>query len=82
LELNVQEREELDALRAALSQLSEEQQTILLLRFVERKSTRSAQILEKSVRAIATAQHRALKSLAEILGTAKTSRHYLRGKST
>lgn len=83
LELNVQEREELDALRAALRQLSEEQQTILLLRFVERKSHEEvAQILEKSVRAIATAQHRALKSLAEILGTAKVSRHYLRGKST
>ncbi|HEX3051811.1 MAG TPA: sigma factor-like helix-turn-helix DNA-binding protein, partial [Aggregatilineaceae bacterium] len=63
--------------------LSEEQQTILLLRFVERKSHEEvAQILEKSVRAIATAQHRALKSLAEILGTAKVSRHYLRGKST
>jgi RNA polymerase sigma-70 factor (ECF subfamily) len=81
LELSVQQREELDALRAALSQLSDEHQTILILRFVERKShDEVAQILNKSTRAIATAQHRALKKLAEHLGTNKTGRHYIRGK--
>jgi RNA polymerase sigma-70 factor (ECF subfamily) len=83
LELNIQQREELDALRAALSQLSTEHQTILILRFVERKShDEVAQILNKDPRAVAIAQHRALKKLAESLGTNKTGRHYLRGKSS
>jgi RNA polymerase sigma-70 factor (ECF subfamily) len=81
LESVIQQREELDALRAALSELSDEHQTILILRFVERKShDEVAQILNKSTRAIATAQHRALKKLAERLGTNKTGRHYIRGK--
>jgi RNA polymerase sigma-70 factor (ECF subfamily) len=80
-ESGIQQREELDALRAALSKLSDEHQTILILRFVERKSHEEvAQILNKSTRAIATAQHRALKKLAEHLGTNKTGRHYIRGK--
>jgi RNA polymerase sigma-70 factor (ECF subfamily) len=81
LESGMQQREELEALRAALSELSDEHQTILILRFVERKShDEVAQILNKSTRAIATAQHRALKKLAEHLGTHKTGRHYIRGK--
>ena len=81
LEMSLQEREELDELRAALAQLDDEQQTILILRFVERKSHEEvAGIVGKSVRAIATAQHRALKRLAELLGTEKAGRHYLRGK--
>lgn len=81
LEMTLQEREELNELREALKQLDEEQQTILILRFVERKSHQEvADIVGKSVRAIATAQHRALKRLAELLGTQKTDRHYLRGK--
>jgi RNA polymerase sigma factor (sigma-70 family) len=64
-----------------LSQLSDEQQTILVLRFVERKSHEEvAQVLGKSIDAIATAQHRALKRLAELMGTEKSSRHYLRGR--
>jgi len=82
LELDLQQREELEELRAALGQLSEEYQTILILRFVERKSHEEvARILNKSVRAIATAQHRALKRLAELLGTDKVGRHYFRGDS-
>jgi len=82
LELGLQQREELEELRAALAQLSEEHQTILILRFVERKSHEDvARILNKSVRAIATAQHRALKKLAELLGTDKAGRHYIRGDS-
>ncbi len=80
-ETNLQEREELDELRAALAQLSEEHQTILILRFVERKSHEEvAAITGKSVRAVATAQHRALRRLAELLGTDKMSRHYIRGE--
>jgi len=39
-----------------------------------------AQIMSKSTRAIATAQHRALKKLAGLLGTEKVNRHYIRGK--
>ena len=81
LEMNLQQREEFEALRVALGQLSDEHQTILILRFVERKSHNEvAQMLSKSTRAIATAQHRALKKLAELLGTDKTGRHYIRGK--
>jgi RNA polymerase sigma-70 factor (ECF subfamily) len=80
-ETHLQETEELDELRAALSQLSEEHQTILILRFVERKSHEEvAAIMGKSVRAVATAQHRALVRLAELLGTDKLSRHYIRGE--
>jgi len=83
LEINVQEREEVDELRAALRQLTDEQQTILILRFVERKSHEEvAHFLNKSVDAIATSQHRALKRLAELLGTEKVGRHYLRGSSS
>jgi RNA polymerase sigma-70 factor (ECF subfamily) len=81
LDLNLQQQEELAELRQALSQLSDEQQTILVLRFVERKSHEEvAQVLGKSIDAIATAQHRALKRLAELMGTEKSSRHYLRGR--
>lgn len=80
LEGAVEQREELDTLRAALQQLTVEQQTILVLRFVERKSHGEVgQILGKSSEAVATAQHRALKQLARLLGTDKIDRHYLRG---
>jgi len=82
LEFDLSQQEEFDTLRAALQQLSDEQQTILLLRFVERKSHEEvARILDKSEQAVATAQHRALKKLAELLGTDKRDRHYLRGRS-
>lgn len=82
LEVTVEQREEMETLRAALSQLDDEQQTILLLRFVERMSHEEvAQVVNKSVRAIATAQYRALQRLAALLGTGKSTRHYIRGKS-
>lgn len=82
LEVRLEQREELEALRAALHQLDGEQQTILLLRFVERKSHHEvAELLKKSIQAIATAQHRALRKLALLLGTDKTHRHYLRGEA-
>lgn len=82
LEFRLEERDELEMLRNALAELSDEQQTILLLRFVERKSHEEvADITGKSVRAVATMQHRALKRLAILLGTQKTDRHYIRGKT-
>lgn len=81
-EQTVQQHEMLDELRAALQQLTQEQQTILILRFVERKSHKEvAQIVNKSVEATATTQHRALKRLAVLLGVEKIGRHYLRGIS-
>jgi RNA polymerase sigma-70 factor (ECF subfamily) len=81
LEQNVQQNEELEELRGALRQLNDEHQTILILRFVERKSHEEvALVLGKSIEAVATAQHRALKRLAELLGAEKSDRHYLRGK--
>jgi RNA polymerase sigma-70 factor, ECF subfamily len=81
LELTLQQRQEVQELRTALGQLSTDQQTILILRFVERRShDEVARIMGKNAAAIATAQHRALKRLAEILGTEKTDRHYLRGQ--
>lgn len=81
MELDVQQHEELDTLRGAISQLSDEYQALLTLRFVERKSlAEAAEILNKSLHAVGSEQHRALKKLAEILGTEK-GRHYLRGES-
>lgn len=75
-------RQTLDHLRAALQQLPEDHQTILILRFVERKSHEEvAQILGKSVPAIKSAQHRALIHLTELLGSTQKVRHYLRGES-
>lgn len=70
LEITLQEREELDALRNAISLLPEPYQDIVTLRFVERKSlSEVAAILNKSVHAVAMTQHRALKQLAKLLGT-------------
>lgn len=72
------EREEI---RQALSQLSESDQEILILRFIERKSHQDvAKILEKSLTAVKSAQHRALVRLANELGESKV-RHYFRGDS-
>jgi RNA polymerase sigma-70 factor, ECF subfamily len=69
----------LEAMRAAIQQLPEEHQTILVLRFIERKThDEVAQILGKSASAIRTAQFRALSQLSELLGQTK-ARHYFRG---
>src|SRR5690349_3207935 len=69
-------------LRTALSKLSQEQQDVLLLRFVNHKSHEEVgRILEKSVSAVKTIQHRALTELATLLGSSgKKGRHYLRGR--
>ena len=70
----------LDHLRKSLQQLPEEYQTILILRFVERKSHEDvAELLGKSVPAVKSIQHRALIRLTELLGSDHKVRHYLRG---
>lgn len=76
----VQLRMEIEALRSALWQLNDEQQQILVLRFVERKSHQEvAAILGKSMTAVKSAQHRALAQLVTVLGSDEKIRHYLRG---
>lgn len=77
----LQAEEEQVALRAALRELSDEYQDILVLRFVERKShAEVANLLGKSETAIKSAQHRALTRLAELMGLNGKTRHYLRGE--
>ncbi len=78
----LQDTEECDSLRAALGQLSEDYQQVLLLRFVERKShAEVAGMMGKSVTAIKSAQHRALTRLAELMGQNGKARSYLRGNN-
>jgi RNA polymerase sigma-70 factor (ECF subfamily) len=80
-ERRLQDEEEETALRIALRQLSAEQQDVLVLRFVERKShAEVAALLGKSVTAIKSTQHRALNRLAEMMGLSEKARHYVRGK--
>jgi RNA polymerase sigma-70 factor (ECF subfamily) len=79
-EEQVQRQQEIEAARAALQALSEEHQTIVFLRFRERKSHEEvAEILGKSVDAVRSAQYRALSRLADLLGSEGKARHYLRG---
>lgn len=76
----VQRQEEIEAARAALQELNEDQQMILFLRFRERKSHEEvAEALGKTVDAVRSAQHRALSRLASLLGSEGKARHYLRG---
>ncbi|GIK66882.1 MAG: RNA polymerase sigma factor [Chloroflexota bacterium] len=83
VEFNVQKQQEIHELRAALTNLSDEQRTILFLRFVERKSHQeTAYLLGKTVEAIATAQHRALKQLAKLLGTERSDLQSLSGEAS
>lgn len=75
----VVEAQERAELRQALSVLSDEDQNLLILRFVERKSHQEvADLLGKTMTAVKSAQHRALVRLAKQLGEDKV-RHYLRG---
>ncbi|HEX2623570.1 MAG TPA: sigma-70 family RNA polymerase sigma factor [Phototrophicaceae bacterium] len=75
------EHQEVETLRQALNQLSDEQQGILVLRFIERKSHQEvADILGKSITAVKSIQHRALTQLARNLGSEAKVRHYLRGE--
>lgn len=73
--------QEQQQIRDKLQALNEDQQTLLLLRFVERKSHEEvAQIMGKSVNAVKVMQHRALNRLAKLMGQEKKERHYLRGE--
>lgn len=81
-EENLQEQQELAALRRALSSLPNEQQHVLVLRFIEQKSHQEvADIIGKSVSAVKSIQHRALLDLTIQLGSEEKVRHYLRGGS-
>lgn len=74
------EQQDVASLRRALQQLPDEHQTILILRFVERKSHEEvAMLLGRSVTAVKSAQHRALTRLSELLGSDHKARHYIRG---
>ena len=80
-EEQLQRQQEIDLLRSALEELGEEHQTILFLRFRERKSHEEvARILGKTVDGVRSAQHRALSRLATLLGSEGKTRHYLRGQ--
>jgi RNA polymerase sigma-70 factor (ECF subfamily) len=62
-------RAEVEELRNALSELTEEQQQVVLLRFVAGQSTNEvAQALDKSENAIKQMQLRALRSLGRLMG--------------
>jgi RNA polymerase sigma-70 factor (ECF subfamily) len=64
----VAERERGDALRAALAQLTAEQEEILVLRFVlEYSAQEVAEITGRTVGAVKSMQHRGLASMARVL---------------
>jgi RNA polymerase sigma-70 factor, ECF subfamily len=80
-EERVMQSQEVNTLRAAVQQLSDDQQTVMILRFVERLSHEDvAQIMGKSTTSVKSIQHRALTQLTRILGAKKKVRHYLRGR--
>ena len=76
----IQRQQEIDTLRNALTQLSDDEQTLLILRFVEHHShIEAADIMGKTPAAVKAMQHRALIRLAALLGSEEKVRHYLRG---
>jgi len=78
-EEEILDQQEIESLRAALHYLTDEQQSVMILRFVERLSHEEvAEILGKKVATVKSIQHRALKELSKRLNTTKV-RHYLRG---
>lgn len=80
-EEQMQQAQDMAMLRQAWQELNTDQQTILFLRFRERKSHEEvAEITGKSVDAVRNAQHRALARLAARLGSEGKARHYLRGQ--
>ena len=82
LEENVQQLLEVERLRHALRQLGNEEQSVLIMRFVEQKSHHEvADIMSKTPAAVKAMQHRALIRLATLLGSDEKVRHYLRGGS-
>ena len=79
-EETVLQNQAIEHLREALRQLPEDHQTILILRFVERKSHEEvAELMGRTVSSVKSAQYRALKRLTTLLGTDHKVRHYLRG---
>jgi RNA polymerase sigma-70 factor (ECF subfamily) len=79
-EEQIQQTQEVETLRQAFRQFSEEEQTLLILRFVERKSHQEvADVLGRSPAAVKSMQHRTLVRLAALLGSEEKVRHYLRG---
>ena len=79
-EEEIQQAQEINTLRLALGQFSDEEQTLLILRFVERKSHQEvADLMGKSPAAVKSMQHRTLIRLAALLGSDEKVRHYLRG---
>ena len=81
-EETVLQNQALDHLREALQQLPEDHQTILILRFVERKSHEEvAELMGRTVSSVKSAQYRALRRLTALLGTDHKVRHYLRGNN-
>lgn len=70
-------------LRQALATLSADEQSLLILRFMQGlPHAEVAGILGKSDAAIRVMQHRALKTLAKALGTDAKARSYLRGEGS
>jgi len=81
-ETHILDQQESKTVREAVLQLTDEEQTILVMRFVERKSHKEvADTLNKSVTAVKSAQHRALVRLSSLLGSDEKARHYLRGRN-
>jgi RNA polymerase sigma-70 factor, ECF subfamily len=79
-EESMQRQQEFKRLRNALEYLTQEQQDVLLLRFIENKNHQDvADILEKTTSAVRTIQHRALVRLSQLLGADEKAKHYLRG---
>ena len=75
-------KQEIRRLRDALTHLTDEQQTVLVLRFIERKTHEEvAAVIGKSVTAVKSIQHRALSRLSTLLGSDGKARHYLRGEN-
>lgn len=73
--------EEREQLRRALAALSEDFQTLLILRFMQQlPHLEVAAIMNKSEAAIRVMQHRALQALARELGASGKARSYLRGE--
>jgi len=76
----IESRQEIETLRNALRQLSDDEQTLLILRFVEHRSHHEVgDIMGKTPTAVKAMQHRALIRLATLLGSEDKVRHYLRG---
>ncbi|MCU0464106.1 MAG: sigma-70 family RNA polymerase sigma factor [Anaerolineae bacterium] len=76
---HIQNQEEAEGMRRAFALLNGEQQQVLILRIIERKSHQEvADVMGKSVTAVKSIQHRALQVLAGQLGETKV-RHYVRG---